>query len=65
MRVKLLKITLSILFVCSIWSLDMVSYADQGDVHSGESVWLDESVGDKRLKCLRSLAETTIDYLMC
>ncbi len=64
MRIKLLKLILTILIVNSIWSIDKVSYAEQGDVHPGESVLPDESIGDKRLKCLRSLAETTIDMLI-
>jgi methyl-accepting chemotaxis protein len=64
LRIKLLKLILSILIVNSIWSIDKVSYAEQGDAHSGQPVLLDESVGDKRLKCLRSLAETTIDMLI-
>ena len=64
MRIKLLKLILSIFIVNSIWSIDKVSYAEQGDVHPGEPVLLSESVGDKRLKCLRSLAETTIDMLI-
>jgi methyl-accepting chemotaxis protein len=64
LRIKLLKLILSVFIVSSIWSVGKVSYADQGDVHLGESVLLDESIGDERLKCLRSLAETTIDMLI-
>ncbi|MGR3303083.1 MAG: hypothetical protein ACUZ8I_11340 [Candidatus Scalindua sp.] len=64
MHIKILKLILSILIVNSIWSIDRVSYADQGDVHPDESVLLDESIGDKRLKCLGIVAETTIDLLI-
>ena len=60
MRIKLLKLILPILIVSLIWSVDRVSYADQSDVQP------DESVGSKckHEKCLRSLAETTINMLI-
>jgi hypothetical protein len=64
LRIKLLKLILSVLIVSSIWSIDRVSYAEQGDVNPGESDWLSEGIGCRHVKCLRSLAGTTIDVLI-
>lgn len=58
--IKLLKLILTILIVCLIWSVVRVSYADQGDVQPYESVG---SKG-RHEKCLRGLAETTINMLI-
>lgn len=64
MRIKLLKLILSIFIVSSIWSIDKVSNADQDAVRTGESVSLAESNVCEHTKYLRSLAETTIDLLI-
>ncbi len=64
MRIKLLKLILLILIASSILSVGKVSYAEEGDVHPGESVWLDDSIGCRHVKCLRNLAEATIDLLI-
>ena len=64
MCIKLLKLILSIFIASSIWSADKVSYAEQGDVHPGESKWLAEGIGCKKVQCLRNLAEATIDMLI-
>ncbi|MFQ5686236.1 MAG: DUF3365 domain-containing protein [Candidatus Scalindua sp.] len=64
LRIELLKLILSILIVSSIWSVGKVSFADQGGVRPGEPLVPDESIGDKRLECLRSLADTAIDMLI-
>jgi hypothetical protein len=42
LHIKLFKLILSILIVSLIWSVDKVTYAGQGNVHPGESVWPDE-----------------------
>lgn len=73
MRIKLLKLVFSILIILSIWGINKASYADQNDARPDESVGqglnqkgsgLAESIEDKHIKCLRSLAETTIDMLI-